>query len=174
MGDRRREAQIRCINEWLQTGWQFGIANYGFWPVSDRRRRENTSLSSPWLRRPANWKLPTKGADHGDQHNNHRSPAVEQGKARRPKDATQTQGDMGDSHKTSNCVDVEISPSSIWLSIASSVRAISCNCGYATSATARAWRPAPSSFNRKPADLYSSRLRSRHALRYPRGFPILN
>ena len=54
-------------------------------------------------------------------------------------------------------VDVEISPSSIWLSIASSVRAISCNCGYATSATARAWRPAPSSFSRKPADLYSSR-----------------
>jgi hypothetical protein len=45
---------------------------------------------------------------------------------------------------------------------ASSVRAISRNCGCATSATARAWRPAPSSFNRKPADLYSSRLRSRH------------
>jgi hypothetical protein len=42
------------------------------------------SLSSPCLRRPANWKLPTKGADHGDQHCNHHSPAVEQGKASRP------------------------------------------------------------------------------------------
>jgi hypothetical protein len=56
------------------------------------------SLSSPCLRRPANWKLPTKGADHGDQHCNHHSPAVEQGKASRPKDATQTQGDMGPSN----------------------------------------------------------------------------
>jgi hypothetical protein len=41
----------------------------------------------------------------------------------------------------------------------------------ATSATARAWRPVPSTSNRKPADLYSSRLRSRPARRYPRGFP---
>lgn len=36
----------------------------------------------------------------GNQHYNHRSPAVEQGKARRPEDAPQTQGDMGDSLTT--------------------------------------------------------------------------
>jgi hypothetical protein len=90
----------------------------------------NTSLSSPWVRRPANWKLPTKGADHGDRHCNHRSPAVERRKARRPKVASQTQGDMGDSHMTPNCQSMSRSR-------------------------------------------YSSRLRSRHARRYPRGFPIL-
>jgi hypothetical protein len=40
---------------------RFSVINYRSWPVSDCRRRENTSLSSPWLRRPANWKLPIAG-----------------------------------------------------------------------------------------------------------------